>query len=765
MTIHVIKLFFLLVLLLSFPGALKAQSKDYQYRARLRDSVDHAQPDTLKITLLLKLGNDYREENKNKIGLDTALRFVQRALRLARLHGNLLRIGDCYELVSSIYERQNNLIQARIYQNIAIGYFQRANNLAQTGDAYRKLGRTYDYQDSKELAERIKCDSLGLICYVKTDQWLKQGYTLESLGDLHHVRNEASLGIIFLKGALVAYEKAHFKSVQGVYYYLTCCYEMLGDLHQALSYGLSAIRVAEAVKDSSDMPAMIYNYVGKTYKKIGQLDKAIEYYQVGLQFENRYHHTNNLLGLSNNLAHSLISIGKVAVAIRILNDIKTEYPEDRYVLTGMYLYAYLTLKDYHKADRYYKQAIILSDKLDKFDSHKIFIYPIIIRYLFETRQFDQARLKVADMEENYLGNHNKQGLVLSHHWLFRLDSAGGNLLSAIKHNQAEQLIRDILMNEAKIKSISQLEVAYETEKKDHQLRLKNQNIQLLTNQGQLQKASLQKVKLIRNVTIGGSVLLMVLLLVSVSRYQLKQRSNLQLLGREQVINKKNSALEQLIGDKDALLREKEWLLKEIHHRVKNNLQIVISLLNSQSSYLDNDTALSAIRESQHRMHSISLIHQKLYQSDNLAQIDMVDYIVELTDYLQESFGTGKRIEMNLLIEPISLDVAQAVPVGLILNEAITNAIKYAFKAGVKGMITIALDEPKPNFIMLTITDNGDGLPAGFDIDTSKSLGMSLMKGLSRQLHGDFSLTNSNGLTLKLLIPTNIMVSEETLMAI
>jgi tetratricopeptide (TPR) repeat protein len=79
---------------------------------------------------------------------------------------------------------------------------------------------------------------------------------------------------------------------------------MLGDLHQALSYGLSAIRVAEAVKDSSDMPAMIYNYVGKTYKKIGQLDKAIEYYQVGLQFENRYHHTNNLLGLSNNLAHS-----------------------------------------------------------------------------------------------------------------------------------------------------------------------------------------------------------------------------------------------------------------------------------------------------------------------------------------------------------------------------------------------------------------------------------------------------------------------------
>jgi hypothetical protein len=113
MTIHVIKLFFLLVLLLSFPGALKAQSKDYQYRARLRDSVDHAQPDTLKITLLLKLGNDYREENKNKIGLDTALRFVQRALRLARLHGNLLRIGDCYELVSSIYERQNNLIQAR----------------------------------------------------------------------------------------------------------------------------------------------------------------------------------------------------------------------------------------------------------------------------------------------------------------------------------------------------------------------------------------------------------------------------------------------------------------------------------------------------------------------------------------------------------------------------------------------------------------------------------------------------------------------------
>lgn len=161
-----------------------------------------------------------------------------------------------------------------------------------------------------------------------------------------------------------------------------------------------------------------------------------------------------------------------------------------------------------------------------------------------------------------------------------------------------------------------------------------------------------------------------------NRYRLKRRSNLVLEQKQGEINAQNELLRKI-------LNEKEWLLREIHHRVKNNLQIVISLLNTQSAYLDNEDALVAIRNSQNRMHAMSLIHQKLYQSDNLAEIDMKWYIKELVDYMIECFGTDNKIQFTLETEAIKLDVAQAVPLGLILNEAISNVIKYAFPADKK----------------------------------------------------------------------------------
>jgi two-component sensor histidine kinase len=196
---------------------------------------------------------------------------------------------------------------------------------------------------------------------------------------------------------------------------------------------------------------------------------------------------------------------------------------------------------------------------------------------------------------------------------------------------------------------------------------------------------------------------------------------------------------------EALQCEKEWLMKEIHHRVKNNLQIVISLLSTQSNYIDNDIAYNAIRESQHRMQSISLIHQKLYQSENLARVDIRSYIAELVTYLRESFETDPRISFELDIVPIDLDVTRAVPLGLILNEAITNAIKYAFPDERIGKISICIKEDEDKTFLLRIHDDGIGSPVISDIQSRKSLGMSLMHGLSKQLSGSFSVKNDEGI--------------------
>jgi two-component sensor histidine kinase len=269
----------------------------------------------------------------------------------------------------------------------------------------------------------------------------------------------------------------------------------------------------------------------------------------------------------------------------------------------------------------------------------------------------------------------------------------------------------------------------------------------------LQKSELRKSQLLNYLAIGSSVLFLITIALLYNRYRLKQRNHAKLEQKEREIHKKNINLKHLLD-------EKEWLLKEIHHRVKNNLQTVISLLNSQSAYLDNDMALSAIKNSQHRIHSMSLIHQKLYNSENISTINMPNYIKELVEYLKESFSTGQRIRFEIKIEPLELDVAQAVPLGLILNEAITNSIKYAFPDDRSGMIHVTLEKVKDNYYLLTISDNGIGYNTNVCPERKNSFGMSLIKGLSDDLEAKLSIENQNGTIIKIEFLAEFLIDKK-----
>jgi len=237
-----------------------------------------------------------------------------------------------------------------------------------------------------------------------------------------------------------------------------------------------------------------------------------------------------------------------------------------------------------------------------------------------------------------------------------------------------------------------------------------------------------------------------------------------LLYRQNRVKQKNN---NMITHKNEQLQhyldEKEWLLKEIHHRVKNNLQIVMSLLNSQSAYIDNELALTAIHDSQHRVHAMSLIHQKLYNSENLSSIDMSIYVRELVAYLTDSFNTGQRVRFELAIDPVEMDVSEAVPLGLILNEAITNSIKYAFPDNRNGVISISLSNSSPYQYLLVISDNGIGMPLYFNSRKTGSLGMGLMHGLSEDLNGNFSIENSDGTVIKISFVAGINVKRSDML--
>jgi two-component sensor histidine kinase len=258
---------------------------------------------------------------------------------------------------------------------------------------------------------------------------------------------------------------------------------------------------------------------------------------------------------------------------------------------------------------------------------------------------------------------------------------------------------------------------------------------------------------IKNVFIGSSIFFVFIVLLY-SRFKLKKKTKKQLEIKRKQISEQNDVNKKL-------LKEKEWLLKEIHHRVKNNLQIVISLLNTQSAYLDNEDALMAIQNSQYRMHAMSLIHQKLYQSNNLASIDMSWYIHELISYMKDCFATDKKINFVLDTEKVYLDVAQSIPMGLIINEALNNAIKYAFPLDRKGEVHISLKNTEQNNYELIIADNGVGLPNNFEETKRDSLGMNLMIGLSDQIDGTFDMKNDNGLKIKITFTKNKEFEEST----
>jgi PAS domain S-box-containing protein len=191
------------------------------------------------------------------------------------------------------------------------------------------------------------------------------------------------------------------------------------------------------------------------------------------------------------------------------------------------------------------------------------------------------------------------------------------------------------------------------------------------------------------------------------------------------------------------LKEKEVLLAEIHHRVKNNLAVITGLLELQIYNTDSGDATEVLKSSQMRINSIALIHEKLYQNEDLSQISFDIYLEELTDVILSSLRSSEtKVTVNIDAEPIELTISQAIPCGLILNELITNANKHAFPNQDTGNIVITLTE-EDNLVRLTVVDNGVGIPDDADLENPKSLGLKLIRTLSKQLSGKSSFSDNN----------------------
>ncbi|WP_420582959.1 histidine kinase dimerization/phosphoacceptor domain -containing protein [Reichenbachiella sp.] len=296
----------------------------------------------------------------------------------------------------------------------------------------------------------------------------------------------------------------------------------------------------------------------------------------------------------------------------------------------------------------------------------------------------------------------------------------GNYKEAYAARLLYEEVKDEQLGETQDRHIAALTTKFDTKEKE--MKIQVQEEQLAAQQ-----------KLIDQQRIIQVLILLVLLAVVTMAVIVWRNAK-----KQKVVNRQLNEQKETI---EKTSKERETLLKEIHHRVKNNLQVISSLLSMQSRQMDEGEAKSAVREGQSRIKSMSLIHQKLYSQDELSRINMKDYISELSQYLFKSYNTGESIKEVLETEEIQLDVDTAVPLGLIINELIANALKYAFDDKKDGQLKVQFAEDG-NAYKLMVSDNGKGLPPKWE--QRKNMGMRLVQILVDQLEGELQIDNSKG---------------------
>lgn len=232
--------------------------------------------------------------------------------------------------------------------------------------------------------------------------------------------------------------------------------------------------------------------------------------------------------------------------------------------------------------------------------------------------------------------------------------------------------------------------------------------------------------------------------------------------RQDQIFRLNALLEDKVEERTAQLvqsheqtEEREVLLKEIHHRVKNNLQVISSLLNLQAGYIEDAEVLAMFRESSNRILSMGLIHEKLYQSEDLAWIDFSAYVRSLVDVIVDSYGmSAETVSFHTQVEIEKLDIDIALPCGLIINELVSNALKHAFPDGQRGEVHIGLGAREDGKQVLTVRDSGGNFPADLDFRRTQSLGLKLVTSLVNQLQASIDLDRSNGTEFSIAFSTS-----------
>jgi two-component system, sensor histidine kinase PdtaS len=739
------------VLLLSFFVILtfhfSASGQDaVELPAQLMQSVRQSRPDTNRISLELKLGSYYLfKPGSYPNDMDSTIKHFNNAMELSNiLHSDEWKYKTLALIGNYEFEIDHREKGYAIIKQVA-AYYHQHDELVEEAETLSKAGELLDKATVEEEQERLDCLANAERLYTVTHRYDDQLGTIEYIAYVNVLIGRTDVAERELLSGLKQIEKRPSNLIDDFEYDLAKLYVHKGMYQRGLFYILKILPDFSA--KGVEHTAGYWSMAGNIYHYMSMYDKALFCNNKALEGCDKDHLYDYLMFLNAHTQY-LLALNRPKEALDdLVRATKMRTPVD-VVQKGMVLkdfgQCYYALKQNKLAGIYFDKMVNNFKEGEKertLVSTDFFVRSVAtaVDFFVTNSQYQKAaayyKIISPYINKEFANVEAKTEILLVQ---IKLDSASGEYKKAFTDLRLYKKINDSIYNSTKSQQMTEMQTQYETSKKEHAIRL-------LQSQGKAQNLELEKAHIQRNVTLGSVAFLLILTSLAYNRYRFKQKTNTALETKQQEINLKNESLQNLLNDKDKLIADKDWLIKEVHHRVKNNLHTVICLLESQASYLEND-ALKAIQISQHRIYAMSLIHQKLYQADDITTIDVAIYLKEFIGYLVDSFGTEGTIAFKLDLEPLKISVAQAIPVALIINEAVTNSIKYAFPGVKKGEIAISLKEQR-NVIELIIVDNGVGInPAVLDLEL-ESMGLALIKGLTTELKGKLEIQNNNGTSI------------------
>ncbi len=553
----------------------------------------------------------------------------------------------------------------------------------------------------------------------KANSYLQTDF--DSMRFFAHEAYEQAMAIDYIEGM------ARAKAIEANYQ------RRKGNYPEAIATGLEVIKTFDSLHSWSDLVRM-KNMVADFYKEMGGEKNIPEYQRKGLDLSieaqrlaEKENYKPGIINCLNEQGIILRDMSKTtgrkdlmdsafdlySKGIMLINE--SEEGEDMLGklynnISQIYNEHY---KDYNKALEYQMQAVNYNSKRNNQTSltHN---YNTISEIYINLEDFEQANNYALMMLEICRQIKAPFRMVNAYGVLTAVNKKMGRFDSALYYTQQRYRLSDSLNNLERSNQIAEMQTRYETGVKDAEIKdlyaineIKTQRFWLLA---------------------GGSVVLLLL------------------LGMVWMQKKKSQQQQKLIAEQSERL---QWIMKELHHRVKNNLQIVSSLLNLQSYRLKDEESVSAIRESQLRVQAMSLMHQRLYQVEDVSMVNFKLYLTDLAETLMKAYGyQPDDFDLNIQVEKEMLDVDTVMPMGLLVNEIITNAFKYAYKDVKRPSLSISLSG-KEKGLQLEIKDNGPGIA---EKNNQQGFGQKLIAALSKQLNATYTLTNSQGACYTFIIP-------------